>query len=138
MSFAQERYLSICSLVPGLDELETTSSKSDSSPSDNEDDENRSITPRNAHLEPLQVTSVVGSEDDEIGDGLRTFHVAHGESGAESVRQTGPSVTLPSAGGKETHNVTGTGERRRRKLPEIPKNKKRKTERPGGGFRKNQ
>lgn len=123
-------------LVPGLDELETTSSKSDSSPSDGEDEENRSITPQNAHL-TQPVTRFDGtlslnsnSEDDEIGDGLRTFHQPQLQSKADQLDQTpggSTSSQYTSSLLQSKAPTSGPVERRRRKLPEIPKNKKRKT-----------
>lgn len=157
-------------LVPGLEELESQSSKSDSSPSDAEDDDNRSITPQNVILQPahLQATTTTtttsiprldggtlsNSEDDEIGDGLRTFHhhphphqhhhplpqaILTGDNNGTGKGEIVPptpfspshsSSTTVTSGQKLTNGGGGvpglTVERRRRKLPEIPKNKKRK------------
>lgn len=127
-------------LVPELEELDTTSSRSDSSPSDGEDEDNRSITPQNVHLQPVArlegALSLNSSEDDEIGDGLRTtYHHHTGTTELDQIyrasechgHQTPPQYDSPVNGGCKTPTAaTGPVERRRRKLPEIPKNKKRK------------
>lgn len=137
-------------LVPALDELETTSSKSDSYPSDGEDDDNRSITPQNVHLQPGSLSLNSNSEDDEIGDGLRTYHPqTHAEEATTTdqlhhatkpssnqtpaqhysspVHSKGPTLTTSIVTSPTGNGGGGAvpGERRRRKLPEIPKNKKR-------------
>lgn len=136
--------------MSGLDELETVSSKSDSSLSDAED-ENRSITPQNVYLQPVirlegNLALNSNSEDDEIGDGLRTFHHqvyktqpnsgqdehVEGALKTESVTSGAhPKGSAPTQPFSSPTKVVTAGsasvsvERRRRKLPEIPKNKKR-------------
>lgn len=140
--------LSLRRLVPSLEELESShSSKSDSCPSDAEDEDNRSITPQNQSA-LLQTTNPrldgtlslhSNSEDDEIGDGLRTFHhqsvvpTDHSLPGQTGTLQSSQEANIDEAalhgaakaGGSVA--LTGTVERRRRKLPEIPKNKKRES-----------
>lgn len=153
-------------LVPGLDEESSShSSKSDSSPSDDgEDDDNRSITPQNLHhaksppphliLQPTTLSSSSAatsylplaqhppslnnsSEDDEIGDGLRTtIGYGHHRGADASATKTAAGQTTGTSteygGGNavnspQKHMAVVPVERRRRKLPEIPKNKKRKS-----------
>lgn len=136
----------IIRLVPGLVEEEAShlsksdSSSSSSSPSDEEEDR-RSITPQNvtqaAHLSiPLvdgALSLASNSEDDEIGDGLRTFH-HHGpqQQTAGVLKSASNQITTPQQQYSPSHGptlkqqTTVPVERRRRKLPEIPKNKKRK------------
>lgn len=139
--------LSLRRLVPSLEELESShSSKSDSCPSDAEDEDNRSITPQNQSA-LLQTTNPrldgtlslnSNSEDDEIGDGLRTVHHQSVVPTDHLLGQTGTLQSTQEANIDEValHGavkaggsvaLTGTVERRRRKLPEIPKNKKRES-----------
>lgn len=109
-------------IVPDLDE-DSPSSKSDDS--DNEDGPVTSITLLTQPIKPPQPKLVLNlkpitakdDEDDEIGDGLRTG------TGIQTVtsKATHPlnlerTNSLPF--------LPGGVERRRRKLPEIPKTKK--------------
>lgn len=68
------------------------------------------------NLKPLTANSS-SAEDDEIGDGLRTIPLYSDETD-KNVSQLERTNSLPF--------IPGQMERRRRKLPEIPKNKKRK------------
>ncbi|XP_059614732.1 JNK-interacting protein 1 [Phlebotomus argentipes] len=103
------------SLVPGLDDGEPSPSpKSDSSASDCEEGgaDPRAATPHKSSADGgflgQQIALSSGAEDDEIGDGLRTQTLQ-----APVLARTN---SLPF--------MSGSTERRRRKLPEIPKNKK--------------
>lgn len=117
--------------MPGLDEESSHSSKSDDSHSEADDDD--CATPTSQLQQPKSLTLVQtnnillsNSEDDEIGDGLRT-HIP-----APTANSTTGTVEQPHATFNAPNSLTKTiasqpgGERRRRKLPEIPKNKKRK------------
>lgn len=89
-------------------------------------------------MEPSAVTSGVSKssdeDDDDIGDGLRTLGGVGGGVGVAIVatEQLSTTTTVSSAPKIASHaaNLTTVGgigpqvERRRRKLPEIPKNRK--------------
>lgn len=108
------------SIVPDLNDEDYPSSKSDSS--DQEDD---AITKISKHMVIKTISSVNKSsdEDDEIGDGLRTT------TAVAATTITQPASIIPSHAAylERTSSlpfILGQVERRRRKLPEIPKNKK--------------
>lgn len=113
-------YLLHYRIVPNLDE-DSPSSKSDSS---DQEDGPVSITlltqPLQHHhpklvlnLKPFTAKSN-SAEDDEIGDGLRTVYPTTATSKHASILERTNSLPF----------LPGSMERRRRKLPEIPKNKK--------------
>lgn len=102
-----------------MDDEDYPSSKSDSS--DQEDQPNPKTqvstlqSAKNLTLN-IKVGSIeTGDEDDEIGDGLRITSVQAADP-ATQLERTNSSSFIPQP-----------VERRRRKLPEIPKNKKCKT-----------
>lgn len=113
-----------CRIVPDLDE-DSPSSKSDDSP--DQEDGPTSITSltqsptQQQHqqgklVHNLQLTNINGSEDDAIGDGLLTG------IGVDVTIKTDSPIQL-----ERTESLTffpGQIERRRRKLPEIPKTKR--------------
>lgn len=134
-------------LVPDLIDDDYPSSKSDSS--DQEDDmtarASKALNAKNAALlsngakvtSGDQINGKSSDEDDEICDGLRTVN---GQTKCEDSCQsivitTLESATIPTTVTIPSHAVhlertsslsfiPGQTERRRRKLPEIPKNKK--------------
>lgn len=94
-----------------MDDEDYPSSKSDSS--DQEDKPNtKAQSPKNLTLNIKLGSNKTGDEDDEIGDGLRTTALQQ----ANSTTQLERTNSLPF--------IPQQVERRRRKLPEIPKNKK--------------
>ncbi|XP_055384107.1 JNK-interacting protein 1 isoform X2 [Condylostylus longicornis] len=112
------------SLIPGLDELDdSTSPKSDSDLEENNCGGNTQTQIRKQsithHNEQLDNNCEV--EDDEIGDGLKTITKVSQQLSGES----DSTVSSNSAQLERTNSIQSIcGERRRRKLPEIPKNKK--------------
>lgn len=88
-------------LVPDLDEDSSPSSKSDSS-----DQEDVPVVVIQTNVKSLVVT-----DDDELVDGLR--------NGQNVIHQSNSSLERTNSS-----PFMGQIERRRRKLPEIPKNKK--------------
>lgn len=107
--------ISINSIVPALDDEDYPSSKSDSS--DQEDQPSPRTVSALQSAKNLTLNIKLGSaktsdEDDEIGDGLRTTSVQPANTSTQLERTN----SLPF--------IPQQVERRRRKLPEIPKNKK--------------
>ncbi|XP_037908588.1 JNK-interacting protein 1 isoform X2 [Hermetia illucens] len=99
------------SLIPGIEDLEDSpSSKSDLS---DQEDLNNSLSEKSGKESCDANNRQRHVEDDEIGDGLKTSIITESES-CRNIH--GPERMTP--------NGFSGGERRRRKLPEIPKNKK--------------
>lgn len=132
-------------LVPDLNDDDYPSSKSDSS--DQEDESmakhastTNALNAKNAALLANGATSAIieqsnksSDDDDEICDGLRTF--APTIDASQSITLTTLATVAPGATTIPSHAIhlertsslsfiPGQVERRRRKLPEIPKNKK--------------
>lgn len=124
-------FIFYCRIVPNLEEDDSPTSKSDASDG-NEVNDLKSLQSMQS---PKFIQNTTGSkvldslkclqtnpEDDEIGDGLRTIAtVSHGVV-ANTNDFSQKNIT------DRTHPLplftTGKVERRRRKLPEIPKDKK--------------
>lgn len=106
----------ISRIVPNLEDDESPTSKSDlsdTSGTNDANDEFKSTTHQIAKLQNLKGIQTESPEDDEIGDGLRTNKTAN--------TQTDISQQIHS---ERIQTFTGQVERRRRKLPEIPTNKR--------------
>lgn len=106
----------ISRIVPNLEDDESPTSKTDSSDTSITNDANndlKSTTHQITKLQNLKCIQTESPEDDEIGDGLRTKKTAN--------TQTDISQQINS---ERIQTFTGQVERRRRKLPEIPKNKR--------------
>ncbi|GAB0092164.1 JNK-interacting protein 1 [Sergentomyia squamirostris] len=113
------------SLVPGLDDGDPSPSSAQSETSSGSDCEEGSADLVEAHQHCNKkgndgfqhiTLSTSSAEDDEIGDGLRTGNQVVG-SGSQQPPVLARTNSLPFMSGTQQ-------ERRRRKLPEIPKNKK--------------
>lgn len=120
-------------IVPNLDEDDSPNSKSDAS-DDNEVNDMKSLQMSSAtsiqssKFIQIAATKTLASlkcipsnpEDDEIGDGLRTTTALADSS------DTGSEISQQQIGDDQTQApfIPGKVERRRRKLPEIPKNKR--------------
>lgn len=145
---ANIEYLIFCRLVTDIDDLDSSLSPSKSDASDPDDNEVHIMTLNTTRL-PQACTNVivanissngssVADDDDELGDGLRTGppsltvlqqqHQLQQETEPTSLNALIPSQTTHSAQLARTSSLPwipgGQIERRRRKLPEIPKNKK--------------
>lgn len=135
------------SLVPDLIDDDYPSSKSDSSDQEEESSActTKALNAKNAALLSNGATANSGEhlngkssdEDDEICDGLRTINIqmnvedeSHSivittlESSAIPTTEIIPSHAVHIDRNSSLAFVPGQVERRRRKLPEIPKNKK--------------
>lgn len=107
-------------IVPNLDDDESPTAISDSSDSKNELSELKSSTQSPKFSQKSNGKAInnlkclqSSAEDDEIGDGLRTKTTTTDTKNENNNQQT------------EIDRIqNGQIERRRRKLPEIPKNKK--------------
>lgn len=64
------------------------------------------------------------AEDDELGDGLRTGPLSLNNKTPQKTSENGATSSTQLARTSSLTGIPGQMERRRRKLPEIPKNKK--------------
>lgn len=106
-------------IVPDLDD-DSRSSKSDDSPDHEDGPTSITSLTQNTHqgklLHNLQSTNIISAEDDAIGDGLLTGIGIDGALKTDSPNQLERTDSLTL--------IPGQVERRRRKLPEIPKTKR--------------
>lgn len=109
--------------MPNLDEDTTPSPKSDSEQDDDtiqlkkSDDNQGPINYSQPPIKSVSLDTTRSPDDDELGDGLKSRPTVTGNGGILERGNTYPFATTP----------TGQVERRRRKLPEIPKHKKCKS-----------
>lgn len=129
-------FVCIYRIVPNLDDDDSPTSKSDESNDDEVIDLKSvqigstvpsSMLIQNAvskTLASLKCTLQGNTEDDEIGDGLRTTAAMIASATPEISEFSQQNYGTDRSVGQQPPPLFGKVERRRRKLPEIPKNRK--------------
>ncbi|XP_058458773.1 JNK-interacting protein 1 [Malaya genurostris] len=127
------------SLVPDVeldDDTPSTKSSDDSDHEDNEDNDAGAPLPKGTPSKTQQILQTISTissssaEDDEMGDGLRTTAILVCKTDTAGTAENHMQLALCNTTASQLSRtsslpwIPGQAERRRRKLPEIPKDKK--------------